>query len=63
MIGDNANLLRKFPEMRGRVFDVRFNQAGTACAAGSSLDGAGQIMIFAANVPKEVPADLSLIHI
>ena len=62
VIGDNANLLRTFPVMRGRVFDVRFNQDGTAFAAGSSLDGSGQIMIFAANVPKEVPADIKAIQ-
>ena len=62
VIGDNANLLRKFPEMRGRVFDVRFNRTGTAFAAGSSLDGSGQVVIFASNVPKEVPADIKAIQ-
>ena len=62
VIGDNANLLRKFPEMRGRVFDVRFNRTGTAFAAGSSLDGSGQVVIFASNVPKDVPADIKAIQ-
>ena len=62
VIGDNANLLRKFPEMRGRVFDVRFNKDGTAFAAGSSLDGKGQIVIFAANVPEKVPDDIKKIQ-
>ena len=62
VIGDNANLLRKFPEMRGRVFDVRFNKSGTVFAAGSSLDGKGQITIFAANVPEKVPEDIKKIQ-
>ena len=62
VIGDNANLLKKFPEMTGRVFDVRFNKAGTAFAAGSSLDGKGQIAIFAANVPEKIPDDIKKIQ-
>ena len=62
VIGDNANLLKKFPEMPGRVFGVRFNKEGTSFAAGSSLDGKGQIAIFAANVPENAPDDIKKIQ-
>ncbi len=45
-IGDNSNLLRKFPTMAGRIFSVGYAPDGKRCAAGSSLDGQGQIDIF-----------------
>jgi WD40 repeat protein len=62
VIGDNANLLKMFPEMRGRVFDVRFNKSGSAFAAGSSLDNQGQIAIFTANIPEKIPDDIKKIQ-
>jgi WD40 repeat protein len=45
-IGDDFNLIRKFPEMPGRIFDVGFRSDGKQIVAGSSLDGKGFIHIF-----------------
>ncbi len=44
-IGDDANLIRKFPELRGRVFGVAVSRDGTRVAAASALDGTGQVFI------------------
>ena len=45
-IGDDFNLIRAFPEMPGRVFDVCYSPDGTRVVAGSSLNGSGQVRIF-----------------
>ncbi len=48
VIGDNANLIRKFPDMPGRIFSVCFSRDGKQFAASSSLDNRGQVVIYAA---------------
>src|SRR5580765_8203292 len=45
-IGDNANLLREFPAMPGRVFGVAYNNDGSLIAAGSSSDGTGEVRVY-----------------
>jgi WD40 repeat protein len=45
-IGDNANLLREFEKMPGRVFGVAYNNDGSRVAAGSSSDGTGQVEVY-----------------
>jgi len=57
-IGDNANLIRKFPAMPGRVFSVRYSLDGARFAAGSALDGKGQVIIFDGKLPENIPADI-----
>jgi len=46
-IGDDANLIRKFPAMTGRVFSVAISRDGTRVAAGSALDSTGQVLVVA----------------
>ncbi len=41
VIGDNANLIRKFPAMQGRIFGVDFAPDGKRIAAGASSNGTG----------------------
>jgi WD40 repeat protein len=48
-IGDNANLLREFGAMPGRVFGVAFSGDGTKIAAASSNDGVGQVRVYKAD--------------
>jgi WD40 repeat protein/mono/diheme cytochrome c family protein len=48
-IGDNANLLREFGAMPGRVFGVAFSSDGTKIAAASSNDGVGQVRVYKAD--------------
>ncbi len=54
-IGDDFNLIRAFPAMPGRVFDVRYSPDGTRVVAGSSFNGTGQVRIFdEANEKNEI---------
>ncbi len=46
VIGDNANLMRRFPSMPGRVFGVDYHPDGKRIVAGSSLDGSGTVNIY-----------------
>ncbi len=46
VIGDNANLMRLFDSMPGRIFGVDYSPSGTSIVAGSSLDGAGMVNIY-----------------
>ena len=45
-IGDNANLLREFSALPGRVFSVAYNHDGSRIAAGSSSDGLGEVRVY-----------------
>jgi mono/diheme cytochrome c family protein len=45
-IGDNANLLREFAAMPGRVFGIAYNHDGSRIAAGSSSDGLGEVRVY-----------------
>lgn len=45
-IGDDFNLIRAFPAMPGRIFDVQFDRQGERFVAGSSLDGHGEVSIY-----------------
>jgi WD40 repeat protein len=45
-IGDNANLIREFAAMPGRVFGVAYNSDGSRIAAGCSSDGAGEVRVY-----------------
>jgi WD40 repeat protein len=45
-IGDNANLLREFAALGGRVFGVAYNHDGSRIAAGSSSDGVGEVRVY-----------------
>src|SRR5690606_36718405 len=45
-IGDNANLLKSYEAMPGRVYDVRFSADGSRFVAGSSYNGAGEVRVY-----------------
>ena len=45
-IGDDFNLIRKFPELPGRIFVVCFSPDGKQVLAGSSLQGRGEVRVF-----------------
>jgi len=57
-IGDNATLLRKFPEMPGRVFSVDYSPDGHRIAAGASLDGQGSVHLYEAKFDATIPAPI-----
>jgi WD40 repeat protein len=60
VIGDNANLIRSFPKLRGRIFGVAVSPDGKKIVAGSSYNGSGDVRIYAydfdANLPKDILA-------
>lgn len=45
-IGDDFNLIRKFPSMDGRIYDVQFSTDASRIVAGSSFNGTGQVHVF-----------------
>ncbi|MEY2878779.1 MAG: hypothetical protein RLZZ15_1159 [Verrucomicrobiota bacterium] len=55
-IGDNANLLRKFPAMEGRIFAVAYSADGKLIAAASSYNGQGSVHLFPGEHATEIPA-------
>ncbi|MBL9134527.1 MAG: DUF1549 domain-containing protein [Verrucomicrobiales bacterium] len=54
-IGDNATLLRRFPEMEGRVFGVDYSPDGNLVAACASLDSRGGVNLYAAKFDPVIP--------
>jgi WD40 repeat protein/mono/diheme cytochrome c family protein len=53
-IGDDSNKLREFEKLPGRIFSVAFSPDGTLFAAGSSLDGAGEVRVCSSADGKTV---------
>lgn len=45
-IGDDANRIKVFKEMPGRIGTVAFNSTGAKFAAASSLDGKGEVSVY-----------------
>ena len=54
-IGDNANLLRKFPAMEGRIFAVDYSDDGKLIAAASSLNGHGAVALYTGEFDPTIP--------
>jgi WD40 repeat protein/mono/diheme cytochrome c family protein len=46
VIGDDANKVREYQAMPGRVFAVAFDKDGGRFAAGSSSDGTGEVRVY-----------------
>ncbi|MBB5032828.1 DUF1549 domain-containing protein [Prosthecobacter vanneervenii] len=55
VIGDNANLIRKFPAMQGRIFGVDFAPDGKRIAVGSSNEGVGAVNIYSSDYDSTMP--------
>ncbi|WP_009959973.1 DUF1549 domain-containing protein [Verrucomicrobium spinosum] len=60
VIGDNANLIRRFPAVEGRIFTVDYSPDGKVIACGSSYEGRGGVTLYSAEfdpaMPKEIQA-------
>jgi WD40 repeat protein len=54
-IGDNANLLRKFPPMEGRIFAVDYSRDGKLIAAASSFNGQGAVNLYTGEFDPTIP--------
>lgn len=54
VIGDDANRIREYEKMEGRVYSVAFDKTGRYFAAGSSLDGKGETRVYEVDSGKRV---------
>jgi WD40 repeat protein len=54
VIGDDFNRIREYAALPGRLFALRFNKDGLLFAAGSSLDGKGEVRVFKTDDAKEL---------
>ena len=55
VIGDDSNLIREFPPMPGRVYSVAVSADGKRIAAGSSLDGTGEVGVYGYEFDTALP--------
>lgn len=55
VIGDNANLIRRFPAMQGRIFGVDFAPDGKRIAAGASHEGSGAVNLYSSEYDSTLP--------
>lgn len=60
-IGDDSNQLWNLPPLDGRIFAVDWSADGKRIAAGSSLDGRGQVGLFGIDPNYQVPGDIDAI--
>lgn len=54
-IGDDANLIRAFPAMPGRIFSLAIGPEGKHLAAASTLDGRSQVTVYPYDFSGELP--------
>ncbi len=54
VIGDDANKVREYEKMPGRISSMAFNNDGKFFAAASSLDGKGEVRIYETETGKKV---------
>lgn len=57
-IGDNANLIRKYPSMKGRIWSAAFAPDGKTFASVSSFNGLGQINLYRSEYDATITEDL-----
>lgn len=57
-IGDNSNLIRRFPPMEGRIWSVHYSSDGKRLLATSSLDGKGAVNIYNADFDTTLPENI-----
>ena len=55
VIGDDSNLIREFPPLPGRVYSVAVSTDGKRIAAGSSLDGTGEVSVYGYEFDTSLP--------
>jgi mono/diheme cytochrome c family protein len=65
VIGDDFNKIREYPAMSGRIHVIAFQPDGAQFAAGSSLDGKGQVWVYetaTAKVLSKLECEFSAIY-
>ena len=62
VIGDDSNLIREFPPLPGRIYSVAISSDGKRIAAGSSLDGKGEVSVYGYEFDTSLPANIKAIN-
>ncbi len=62
VIGDDANMIRKFPAMPGRIQSVVVSNDGKRIVCGSSLNGQGTVSVFSYEFDTALPANIKAIN-
>ena len=57
-IGDDAQFIANLFPMPGRVFNIRFSPDGKRIVSGSSLDGAGEVVVSSYDFTNDVPKNI-----
>ncbi len=61
VIGDNANLIRKFPVMEGRIFSAAYSPDGKIIACGSAFQDKGAVNLYKAEFDGTLTPELKKI--
>ncbi|QDT52690.1 WD domain, G-beta repeat [Caulifigura coniformis] len=61
VIGDDANLIRRFPAIPGRIFGVDYSADGKQITVCSSLDGKGWVYTYSADFDDVLPDEIKAI--
>jgi WD40 repeat protein len=54
VIGDDANKVREYGALPGRIYAARFNADGSRFVVGSSLNGTGEVRIYQTSDAKQI---------
>jgi len=58
VIGDNANLIRRFPLMTGRIFAVDYSPDGKMIVCGSAYQNQGAVNLYSASFDSTMPKEI-----
>lgn len=62
VVGDDSNLIRRFPALPGRVFSVAFSPDGDRIACGTSNGDHGRVVVYSAKYDSSIPKEIAEIE-
>ncbi len=62
VIGDDSNLIREMPPMRGRIFGVAVSRDGKRIAAGASDGNSGEVHVYGYEFDTKMPDNIRAIQ-